>query len=397
MEKEHRINRRDFLKFSCVLASTLVMGVIKADEVFAKSPDCGSLYPDLKKEDLPDFYKEILNHVPPTNMTEEGVLQIEVQDIKGHRTYLPEGEVYPKKQDVTVAQTSVNKINMELSKKNTNFLFAPNQPLGLAWHWFGDLDGWKNTYAPNGSVQEYVDNGFGTNTSSMFLIGDKIPGIGGLKDKVSIAQCELPNKDGLPVQSAHILPVDRDLYKCNKQYFATVLDILGKEYFPELPYSYSVLQKMYTNGSNPAPNKQVIGIEILGTDFDNPENFPSIQKIANVLSVSASTIKHYGIKAAYDSYGHLEFDPRKGDPGKGFIFLMKTLLGLYALANNDKEFSDLVFGPFMTIEKDGKEAVQRYFDFTNKYFGLTASKEGYDKVVANIKYQQLKEVLDYLA
>ncbi|MBU1967079.1 hypothetical protein KKH50_02180 [Patescibacteria group bacterium] len=58
-----------------------------------------------------------------------------------------------------------------------------------------------------------------------------------------------------------------------------------------------------------------------------------MQKIANVLSVSIPTIKHYGIQAAYNSYGHQEFDLSKGDPGKGFTYLIKTLLGVYALVN----------------------------------------------------------------
>lgn len=383
MNPDSQVSRRDFLKLGGVGVGALAIIVTKVDKVFAKSPDFSGLYPELKKENLPSFYGEILKRVSLTGMTEEGVCQIE------------QG-VNAEKRDVTVAQTYLNKRILGLSEKNPNFLFVSNQSLGLAWHWFGDLDGWKKIYAPNGTVKEYVDNGFGRGTSTMFLVGDEIPGSGDLTDKVSIAQCELPNKKGVPVQSAHILPVNRDDYTSNQQYFALALNKLGKEYFPEKQYKYSILQRMYNGDYNIAPNKQLIGIEILGTDFDNPEHFPSIQKIANVLSVSIPTIKHYDIEAAYNSYGHQELDLNKGDPGKCFTYLMKTLLGVYALANKDEKLSDLLFSPFMTTNKDGKEAVQRYFDFIDSYFKLIVSKREYDEVTANINYQELKKTLGYL-
>ena len=109
----------------------------------------------------------------------------------------------------------------------------------------------------------------------MFLVGDEIPGNGGATDKASIAQCELPTNKGIPAQSAHILPVDRNDYESRKQYFAFALNELGKKYFSENQYTYSILQRMYNGGPNTAPNRQIIGVEILGSDFDNPKK-PSI-------------------------------------------------------------------------------------------------------------------------
>ncbi|MBU1967078.1 hypothetical protein KKH50_02175 [Patescibacteria group bacterium] len=47
----------------------------------------------------------------------------------------------------------------------------------------------------------------------------------------------------------------------------------------------------------------------------------------------------------------------------------------------------------MTINQDGKEAAQRYFDFIENYFRLIVSKEKYDEVTANINYQELKKAL----
>ena len=53
------------------------------------------------------------------------------------------------------------------------------------------------------------------------------------------------------------------------------------------------------------PNFRTISIEIVGSDFDNHENYPSDQKIANTLSVVWAVMERYGIRAS-DVLGHHE-------------------------------------------------------------------------------------------
>ncbi len=149
-------------------------------------------------------------------------------------------------------------------------------------------------------------------------------------------------------------------------YFVNSLYKLGLAESPKNP----VLKDIF-EGPEIDPNFRTISIEIAGSDFDNPINYPSDQKIANTLSVVWAVIKRYGIRAT-DVLGHHEIQIDNADPGKKFMAMIRFLLGVKALVENNARMNQLIFGQFITADYNLDEAVKRYFEFVRDYLVLVS-------------------------
>jgi hypothetical protein len=134
---------------------------------------------------------------------------------------------------------------------------------------------------------------------------------------------------------------------------------------------HSILQDWF-DGPKIDPNDVSIAIEITGEKYHKFEEFPTKQKVANVVSVVWALMKRYQIPAI-NILGHHEIDLRKPDPGKEFLGLMRMLIGLKALVENDLGMNELVFGQFVDDSQEFQRAVEEYFEFIRDYLVLVAT------------------------
>jgi hypothetical protein len=94
-----------------------------------------------------------------------------------------------------------------------------------------------------------------------------------------------------------------------------------------------------------------------GYHFDHPGHLPSEQQIANVVAVVWALMKRYSIPAT-SILGHNELNQGKADPGKRFLALIRHLIGVKALIENDERMRRLVFGQKQVYEW---EALSKYW------------------------------------
>jgi hypothetical protein len=81
-------------------------------------------------------------------------------------------------------------------------------------------------------------------------------------------------------------------------------------------------------------------------------------------------MQRYGIRAS-NILGHQEITINKPDPGKKFMALMRLLVGLKALVEPDLRMKELVFGQYLTAEREPWQAVEAYFKFVRDFLALT--------------------------
>lgn len=276
---------------------------------------------------------------------------------------------------VPVIQTEINKFNLKLAETKPCYLCK--ETLGIVFHSFGASDYLLSTYIPHGTAKEYVENGFGTLTSAMFLVGQQEfdPESDLVNLPPSIIQCELPSPSGKLVPSAHVVPVDRE--NLEKQPFLRSMN--KAVYNFGFPYPSSVLQSLYMEGQNSAPNRSMIGIEITGSSFDTPGHFPNSVKLASVLSVAVALTRHYKFSPAFNFLGHRDLDLNKEDPGRRLTYLMKVLVGLYALQHRDKELCESIFKPFINKAPSVLDGINKYFEFITYYFRDSSDKKEADE------------------
>jgi hypothetical protein len=381
MENE-KFTRRDFLKLTGLAGAYLM--VPKGAEKLANAIES---WPKLNVENLPTFYKDVLNLTPKTDFSEKGIMRMEVKE-NGLNVM----------REVPVLQTNFNKKFLAIAKYSPNWRFVTDQPLGLGLHWFGDQKQFASQWYPRSTAREYVETGLCGDRSVQFVVGDGAPVAGqeGLDKKLAIVQAELPDENGNWVSSAHIVNVDRNIYDKGEQYFANATYSLLRDYGFSNPGNTTILERLYQRRYNDRPNIQLVGVEIQGCSFDVVENFPSAQKLANILAVSMAVIKRNKVSSpAYNVIGHEELDFGKGDPGKNLMFGMKMLIGVSALASGDNDLLDLVFKPFTLDGKVSKEeAVANYFKYCSDYFARTTGPESFVEYWSN-KFQlgEVKKLL----
>ena len=179
------INRRDFIK----LAGTGICAIALSPIINCRAFDTVS-WPKINICDLPLRYQNILSLTQQLEFSSLGMLK-----------------------NAPVIQTNFNKKFIEIAKHSPCWRFVTDQPIGIAWHWFGDTSSFASTWYPNGTAKEYIENGLCGDRSVQFVVGDgKLQNNQNLlNDKLSIAQAEIPDENGNWVSSAHIINVDRKL------------------------------------------------------------------------------------------------------------------------------------------------------------------------------------------
>ena len=154
---------------------------------------------------------------------------------------------------------------------------------------------------------------------------------------------------------------------------------------------HSLLQDLY-DGPKLDPNMRTIAVEIAGYDFENPEHYPQDQKIANVVSVVWAIMKRYGIPAS-NLMGHNEIQLGKADPGKKFMALIRYLIGVKALVEEDPVMNRLVFGQFIEKTAGLTHAICRNFEAVHKYLVYVGSRRRVYEWEAESKYWFVHDLL----
>jgi len=342
-----KLSRRDFLKlFTATAFSSLV------PPHFVPLRSHNDQLPQLEIDQLPEFIQEILQLTPKTIFGKDGYLA--------------------KVNDGDSANSIVLQRRTDWNLQNTqpyNQLKA-DKPWGIVLHWFGDKYPQPQDidFYMRGFNGKKIIDGFTITTSAHFLVGDFPVNTNPTNKTVGIVQIQKPNPEGIPYQAAHISFLDHAAYQEGRQYFISALNKLTLEN----PGVRFLIQDFYDQPLILA-HKQTIGIEITGHSFEDPRFYPTPQKIANVLSVVWAVMKRYSIPAK-DIMGHLELQLNKPDPGKKFLALIKYLIGIKALIENDEEMNSLVFDPFVGAIGDNNP-VLTYFKFIRDYLLLTTSPE----------------------
>jgi hypothetical protein len=352
MEKDSLISRRAFLKLA--VANVAALALLNRQVTIARSA-WGLI--ELPRQELNNFsarVADILSKVPNTEINKEGYLVLLTPD-RQPSGYMP------------LAQTQWNKENCSPFHR-----LYQNISWGIVLHWYGDkenfdrsINGYLRGFDSLRKVDDYI-----TRTSAHFLVGPQAPraGLDLAKDEIGIIQTQIPDKDGTPFVASHLRPINFKAVKENKQYFLRALYQLSYSN----PKIHSVLQDLYNN-PRADPNNRTIAIEVTGYNFEN--QMPGDQQIANVLSVVWAVMKRYGISAA-NILGHNEIQLGKPDPGKKFTALIRYLVGVKALVENDEKMFQLVFGQFIGADLDAREAVRKYLKFTRDYLLLVCNQRG---------------------
>jgi hypothetical protein len=208
-----------------------------------------------------------------------------------------------------------------------------------------------------------------------------------VKNNIGIIQTQAPDSDGTPFVASHLKPLDYQAHKERKHYFVRALYQLSYEE----PAVHSMLQDFF-DGPLVDPNMRTIAIEITGYDFDNPHHYPSDQKIANVLSLVWAVMKRYRIPAS-NIMGHNEIQMGKADPGKSFLALIKYLLAVKALLEDDEIMKQLIFGQFLTPGRYPQDAVREYYAFTHNYLAYISTRRQVYEWEAGSKYWIVRELV----
>jgi hypothetical protein len=343
-----RLTRRDFLRLAGM--NLVAAGLPRFGLLAALQPPA---LPGLRLEDLPERMAAILSRVPDVLMTAQGALLL--RDAGGQvRGRLP------------LRPTAWNLEHSRPYEKLTT-----KAPWGIVLHWFGDKDDFV------GTIDAYLRGFDGlrkvggelTRTSAHFLIGPGEPTPSAMRrgEQVAIVQTQAAAADGTPYIAAHIQGVDYQAYQEHTHYFANAL-LRMRQADPGL--QNLLLDLCAQPGIE--PNQRTIGIEISGHSFDQPGRTPPDQQIANVIGVIWALMARYRIPAS-NLLGHHEIQLGKADPGKGFMALMRCLIGVKALLAQDAEMWALVFGPFLQDGSQPWQAVKAYFQFARRYLVLTST------------------------
>lgn len=341
-----KISRRDFLKLIGVNLAGMALGTFPGD--FSRD---SFLWPTIKLRHLPENIQSILSCVPETYIAPNGYLHLQNQ--RSH----------------TFGRVPLAETQWNLERNQAHDELFPDLPWGLVLHWYGDPDYFDRSvkgYLRGFNGVRKIDD-YETQTSAHFLIGDGFPSRRITKDDAlsGIIQTQAPSPSGVPYLASHLNNfIVRDFD--GDHYFVNTLYKLGLAEANINP----VLKDIF-EGPKIDPNFRTISVEIAGFDFDNSENCPSDQKIANTLSVVWAVMKRYGIRAG-DVLGHHEIQLDNADPGKKFMAMMRYLVGIKALLEDDARMKYLVFGQFIENDCDLKNAVKRYFKFVRDYLVLVS-------------------------
>lgn len=358
MEEKRRINRRTFLKFvganlAAGAFSALAYPVLAYPIEWSDRQPILHDWPKLTLESLPQTVRNILSKAPRARVDAGGYLVV------------PGGAGKPPGR-VPLVRTLWNQERSRLRDR-----LYRHVPWGIVLHWFGERESFEGLIAGymRGFNSLRETEGYEYRTSAHFLVGDGVPFTSSDPGELlkGILQTQKPDQDGTPFVASHLKMLDLLGHKEHKQYFVRALYQLNYDN----PRVHSLLQDLF-DGPRFDPNMRTIGIEIAGYDFDNPEHMPSEQKIANVVGLVWALMKRYGIPASH-LMGHNEIQLGKSDPGKKFLALIRYLVGVKALLENDGPMKMQVFGQYLIPGGDPAEAVRQYFSFVRDYFVLVGT------------------------
>jgi len=337
------ISRREFLK----IAGTNLAAVLLPGRLAAGIDNPGE-WPLLNINQQPNPIDKILSQTPAAFINEHGYLQIITND--GRKT-----------ENVPIVPTQWN-----IEHRTNKNRLKNGTPWGIVLHWFGDtadknldLDGYLRGF---NSLHKYDD--YETFTSAHFLVGDSKVTNGSSKEKIGIVQTQIPDSDGTPFTASHISGISYERFQEGKQYFVKAYNQLGIE-----DQAVSSLLQMLYDGRLRDVNEHTLAIEVTGAYFDSPGSFPSVQKTANVLAVVWAMMKRYRIPANH-ILGHQEIQMNKGDPGKIFLTMMRYLIGIKAVVEEDPAMRMLVFGDYFLTCDTPQQAVEKYFKTVRDYLLL---------------------------
>jgi hypothetical protein len=311
--------RRAFLKLAGL---QLAAFALPWDKAFASS--FGAIQPRLRLEDLPARLLSILTRISQLQVSPDGYLFI-VSQPKGELNQMP------------LTPTEFNRENSKRWHKLETQL-----PWGIVLHWFGDDQNYDRSVTGYlrgfDSLREI--NGEEIRTSAHFLVGPDDPSKPAALEGRAIAllQTQFPAQDGIPFMASHLQSLDYLGHKHGQQYFVKALDRLALEG----SFKRHLIQDLY-KGKQIDPNRRTLGIEITGNRFDSLEGMPTDQQIANVVSLVRALMIRYRIPSNA-LLGHHELQLGKADPGKNFLALIRFLIGVLALSEEDPLFYALVFG-----------------------------------------------------
>jgi hypothetical protein len=350
--KKTLLSRQAFLKVAGV--NLAAFSLLK----YNQPAKAASFFSDFSRVDLnvlPERVANILYKVTNTTVDDNG--QLALKDADGQTLgYVP------------VAQTRWNRENSSPIDR-----LDQNKPWGIVLHWFGDV---QNNDRPLAAYMRGFDglreaDGYKFSTSAHFLIGGYPPGTGDLQKNqpVGVVQTQIPDQDGTPFLASHLRSLDYLAHKEKKQYFVRAYYQLSSL----MPGVHSLLQDFFDGPRRIDPNTCTIAIEITGSNFENPASQPGDQQIANVVSVVWALMKRYRIQAG-NLLGHHEIQLGKPDPGKKFMALIRFLIGVKVLVDQDEQMFRQVFGPFLWSGLEPNEAVGQYFQSVRNYLNLVSTQ-----------------------
>ncbi len=303
---------------------------------------------------LPVSLRAILSMVPPAHIGADGYL------------YLWKDGSPPARAPLAPTQW-----NRERSRRVDRL--STSLPWTIVLHWYGDRDNFDRTvkgYLRGFDSLRPVDD-YITRTSAHYLVGwaEPRPADQASAGEIGILQTQAPDSDGCPFLASHLMPLDHEGHKQKKQYFVRALYQLEKQGSGV----HTILQDMFDGHPQTDPNLRTIAIEICGYDFDSPESALTSRQIANVVGVVWAVMKRYAITLP-NILGHHEIQLGKADPGKKFTALIRYLIAVKALVENDATMLGLVFGPFWGASGGFSQTVRRCFGYIRDYLVLVGTQ-----------------------
>ncbi len=348
MPRPSSLSRRDFLKWSAASLASVATLALRWPERLAAAAAEG---PQLPFAALPNRMQSILAKVPSLNLDQQGRLVL--LDVDHTR--------------LGTAPLLRTQWNLE---RSTSFERLDTAlPWGIVIHWFGDLPEHDLTIAgylrgfdglrPTGNTN--------SRTSAHFLVGAARPAPFARMEARSfgILQTQLPDVDGTPFAASHLVGLTGHRL-AGDSYFAAA--------FSRLARAGSGAEGLLTSSAAQSStdwNYQTLAIEVTGSYFDRPDQWPGEQQIANLVGLVAALMRRYHIQAV-DVLGHAELDPDKSDPGKIFIAMLRALIGAYALVTPDPLLKTLTFGPWLGKSASPMDAALAWFTFIHNYLAIVA-------------------------
>lgn len=322
-------SRKDFLNLSAVL-----MGSFSFNNRVFGLLNHRTLFPGPDISEITKKTRRIFELVPELFIDQQGVLKTK------------DGTSVPQ------YQTFLNKYFEE-----RDLTFIEDEPYGIMLHSFGESEAYRLKYGGSSAcVPRTYMIGLGEATTAAFVIGEgNVP----QEENFGVIQTEKMSPEGIPYRTGHCMMADESpewymIKAYNKHYWTFGLDRGKTIYFDFF-------------GMNRArPNARIIGVESAGSLYD--QNIPPERVYANTIGLLVALMKRYEITLS-NIFGHYEFDSKKSDPGKIYLYSIRQLLLMYISLYGDETLKELA------LDKSGYESVDHAFKAQKHLFSLVSSEE----------------------